>query len=230
MPSLRLNNHDDNIVAHQYDIAGQDNGVLENLLGHVGLVLEAKIYVTLNMNINVEHMAPPINRPKHMRVHVIGWLGLSNGQVNQIRMYVNEIKREYQAQKRRPKPLQQYIVRPHTKPVYNDKGMIIYYRYSCVGLVIESYKYAGIQLITENEEEIPCYTLSMLLSAFPYLAEHLIDQDMRTALGLDGTGPWPVQMPGFIMHSLNRTKDVIIETPYRPVSGDEIFVGIRDEA
>ena len=90
-----------------------------------------------------------------------------------------------------------------------------YRRFSCTGLAVECYLSVDIRLV--NIDHLPPVDVETLIPAYGSIVK---DQRLRERLkiGLDGSGPWPVLLPGYLFHSLARHESEIRTEPYSPQS------------
>lgn len=85
----------------------------------------------------------------------------------------------------------------------------------------QAYEYADIDLL--DVAAMPDIELSTILPAYPDYREELEHPRARAFVGLRGAGPWPVLLPGYIFHAMNRPPHDCRKTPYKPQVGDECF-------
>jgi hypothetical protein len=219
LPSARLDNHP--IQIQPYDVLGQDSESQDHkyFVSHVGLATEAIIIDRIGQTCEVVHMRPPLELKGQMQPQVHGTANLSADEIEQIESFHRERKYQYEAEQKRDSA--QFYIHPAILPVRSPKGRIKYYRYSCAGFVFASYQAAGIELL--GSSNLPDVDLSILVSAYPDQSGRLQNRNKRERLGLEGDGPWPVLLCGYLFHSLNRDTDEIRDFPYEPSPGDEIF-------
>jgi hypothetical protein len=95
-----------------------------------------------------------------------------------------------------------------------------YWRFSCVGFVLECYlQGTGIQLLDWQSTAFPRVTLSELRSI--YTDRNILAQKHCEELGLTGDGPWPIALPGYLFHCLQRDPEIVRRIPYLPLSSSE---------
>src|SRR6185437_15528756 len=111
----------------------------------------------------------------------------------------------------------------HCSPLLAPDGTIICQRFSCGGFVIEAYRFAGIDLLTTDAGSLPPVGVELLRLAYPDQHRTLDNPRLRTSLGLEGDGPWPIVLSGYLLHSLARAEAGIRSGPYHPQPGDEYF-------
>jgi hypothetical protein len=216
MPVMRPNG--EMAFVKLYDVIGKDSESEKYFVRHLGFADEQKDNVKKGVEIRAKHMNPPFKQSS-IQIDVIGSAGLSADMVQNIKIFLDERESEYNAHLKRRDWLKQYIACPHKKDVLGRDGTIIYSRYSCAGFVVEGYEEAKIELI--NIENLPLVTESLLGKVFEELSR--LNSDQRNELGIVGNGPWPVLLPGYVMHSLNRPVEEIQDGPYQPKHGDEKF-------
>jgi hypothetical protein len=169
-------------------------------------------------------MVPPlVRRSDPERVHVCGFLPLTEDERARIDLFLDRVEAEYGAEVRRARPHRQYIITPHTAPFTDHDGTVLFQRYSCGGLVIEAYKFAGINLLMTDGTVLPLVTLNLLRIAYPDYADDLSNTRRRALFGLDGEGPWPIVLAGYLLHSLSRLEGEIRAGPYQAHPGDEYY-------
>ena len=217
MPAQRLSSHP--VAVRKYDVAGQDSETKRYFVRHVGLADEERDDVRANTELSLVHMGPPLERRKSgTPIHAVGTAGLTAGQIRQMGVFVDEHLSEYEAEKIRKE--RQYVIHPHVREPDAD---VPCRRFSCAGFVIEAYRDAGIELLVTEPATLPGVTLDTLANAYADQAPRLRKPAVRSSLGLEGDGPWPAVLAGYVLNALNRTVDEIRSRPYTPASGDEFF-------
>jgi len=210
------------IPLERFDVIGEDSGSARDFVCHLGLSLDTRNGVSYGDTVTVRHMRPPLESPGKMRADSIGTATLTVDEANQIELYLDEVEAEYDAALRRPHKWQQYVIVPHVKPWRAKDGTILWRRYSCVGLVIESYRDADIDLVSDSD--LHPVDLKTLDRAYPGLDLTGRNQSrLREGLGIPGDGSWPVLLAGYVLHALNRTKEEIRRGPYSPSRSDASF-------
>jgi hypothetical protein len=114
-----------------------------------------------------------------------------------------------------------YCIRPHASPLYEDDGRYARTRFSCAGFVLEAYNKARIRLLDVNA--LPMVEMGVLALAYPQTRLIGSGRISADALGLGGSGPWPVLLCGYLFHALKRDVDVIRHQPYAPSTADRYF-------
>jgi len=125
--------------------------------------------------------------------------------------------------------VRQYVI--HRSYMPPSKKLSIW-RYSCVGFVLRSYRVAaGIDLLKFPS---PLRSLEEIKTFYPSQAKRLEKEKTQNRLGVgkgtgtdhDGVECWPIDLAGYLFHSLNREMTKIqgedVE-PYQPQEGDEYF-------
>jgi len=220
MPAQRLTNRP--VRLDRFDAVAEDSQSVVNFVCHVGLALEAHEAICRGEQVAVVHMKPPYQKPGWMAADSVGSAALTVDEANQIELYLDQIESEYDAAARRPDWRQQYVVHPHVKPWCSKDGTPLWLRFSCAGLVIESYREAGIDLV--SEERLPSVYPKALDEAYPELAPvREVSSRRREYLGIPGEGPWPVVLAGYVLHALKRTSEEIRHAPYVPSHDDATF-------
>ena len=221
MPAWRL----DGVAIHvrTYDIASLDSGAVGQFVGHVGLSNESEKEIGGESDlpmVSMVHMMPPLTGNRHLwPISAVGTANLTPDEVLQIKLACQHHSSEYEAKKVRKD--EQYIICPCVKSPDPNRP---YHRFSCAGFVIVAYRWAGIELIATNEQELPKVSLPTLKQAYPFYAEKLDDPVTRVEFGLEATAEeWPVVLAGYVMNALDRDANDIRNEPYQPVAGDEFF-------
>lgn len=204
--------------------------------GATGLMLHALLCIEANVRADVTdktvlrafHMGPPLGR-KSARCNTYGTANLTAAQKAKIKTFIDGRRKEREAEEKRISELggrwdarSQYCIHPAASPPTADYPV---WRFSCVGLVLQAYQRARIELLTEP---YPLKTVDHLKQFYPSVARYLDDPNHRKALGLEGDDGWPVILVGYVLHSLRRTVAEINgpdAEPYRPQAGDELFDG-----
>ena len=219
MPAQRLT--DKPVPVAKFDVLGEDSTSLPQFVCHVGLAIETHQQLCVGDQAAIRHMGP-LENPGSLQAHSVGSASLTVDEANQIQLYLDEIECEYAAAPQRPSLRQQYVVHPHVKPWTAKDGTVLWLRFSCVGLVIESYREADIVLVTE--EGLESVGPDLLDAAYPRLAPiQKLSPSVRTSLGIPGDGPWTVMLPGYVLHAQDRNEEDIRRTPYKPKGGDARF-------
>lgn len=219
MPAGRVNSSSNTINIAQFDVIGKDGR--NQFIEHVGLATNSG---TQQANdVPVIDMGPPLGNGQPMRAHVVGTAGITVDEQQKIRTFINRHESEHQAVQKvnRTNIAQAYCVLPHATPLKEADGRYTRVCFSCAGFVFEAYKYAGIRLLDVNQ--LPAVDLAMIQQAYPAFAQLLNHQELRASLGLQGSGPWPVMLCGYLFHALNRTPQQIRQASYVAQSGDEAF-------
>jgi hypothetical protein len=209
----------------QYDVVGRDSEHQATFVSHLGLALDAQATITVGAELNVAEMRPPLTEAGDTwPIAIVGTVPLTNDERNQIRVFLDERAGEYGSKNRNSNaPVaapRQYTIHPHVRRPTADCS---YHRYSCVGLVIEAYREAGVDLLLTDDQHLPRVTLALLRWAYADLGRRLDDPRTRARYGLAGDGPWPVVLPGYVLHALARDETEIRKAPYPPQAGDELF-------
>ena len=185
--------------------------------------------VTNTTDLETAHMGPPLEPQSH-RAHAAGTAGLSDEQTAMIKTFVDRSLSASKAEQRRARMfgLQQYVIHRSIEP---PSEHFPFWRYSCVGFVLHAYRTARISLL---DQPAPLKTLAQIKALYPNHAQHLDTPATQRRLGVEaGTGratadgeAWPIELPGYVLHSLHRPVDQIngpIATPYSPRIGDEYY-------
>lgn len=228
MPAVQVSNEP--VQIRPYDVSfveGHESGLLIHAMLFVG---SGSDQVTKSTELDHFHMGPPLGAYRST-VYAIGTVELSPDQTRQIRTFVDSRRSEKEAEDERRKLLgllasndhQQYWLMPDAVPPSPDFTM---WRFSCVGFVRQSYRAAGIELLSDPLPELSVKELSRIYPAQD-LVRVLASPTLRARLvGLHGNGPWPVSLVGYLMHSLSRATSEIHGPqgkPYVPVAEDSHF-------
>jgi hypothetical protein len=211
-----------------FDVVGQDSDE-SGFIDHTGL---AEFAGSQNAaKIPVLDMGPPLHGQGgsgHVRANVVGSATLTADEVQKIKTFVNRNANEHlvflqfsMSQLIKAAP-QMYCVHPHASPLYEDDGRYARMRFSCAGFVLEAYRKARIKLMDSND--LPMVDIGVIRSAYPEQIRLVEGRRISSeALGLEGSGPWPVLLCGYLFHALNRDADVIRHEPYAPSIADRYF-------
>ncbi|MFT7639009.1 MAG: hypothetical protein ACI9G1_000736 [Pirellulaceae bacterium] len=190
---------------------------------HVGLSLDAMAFDSgQEFLVCMVEMQPPLNDQASRVVDVVGSVELTAEETQQIKLFVDELRSEYQVANASKK--KQYTIYPH----FRERNAANACRsYSCAGFVVEAYSDTGIDLL--RLDQIPEIDLEILLVAYRDLENLLRNADIRTGFGLEGDGPWPVLLPGYLLHATNRSPKECRESPYTVTIGDQYFPARKTE-
>jgi len=226
VPSFRVT--EPRVSLKEFDVVGRD-GDEPGFVAHTGLAESAGSHGC--EKVPVIDMAPPLHGSgtgNHIRAHAMGTANLTHDELQKIRTFVDRHANEHLAfQHFHGKQLlnavpQMYCIRPHSRPYSEDDGRYCRTLFSCAGFVLEAYRFARIRLL--GLDALPGVDLAVLRVA--YTREiHAMERGIirREDLGLEGSGPWPVLLCGYLFHALSRDTDSIRREPYRPVLDDRYF-------
>ena len=186
---------------------------------HVALAREAGA-VKRSQSVSVWQMKPPLvvgplsqranqNADSLDDLDLVGFIVLSSDEIDGIHTWLADVDTD-----RRPSDrFQHYCACPHFFWKCDEAGMPLYRRFSCAGLVVECYLSVDILLVSFNG--LPHVDVEVLVQVY---GERFTDQRFRERMqiGLDGSGPWPVLLPGYLFHSVKRPDSVIRTAPYSP--------------
>jgi hypothetical protein len=209
----------------QYDVVGRDSEHQATFVRHLGLALAAQATITEGAKLDVTDMRPPLTEAGDTwPISTVGTVPLTSDERNQIRVFLDERAGQYRYKSLnkddRVATPSQYTIHPHVRRPTADCS---YHRYSCVGLVIEAYREAGLDLLLTDDQDLPRVTLDLLRWAYADQGNYLDAPRMRARYGLAGDGPWPVVLPGYVLHAQARDEMEIRNGPYHPQAGDELF-------
>ncbi|MCA9449437.1 MAG: hypothetical protein KC931_20125 [Candidatus Omnitrophica bacterium] len=201
-----------------FDVVGQRSETLPPMIGHVGLAIEAAKGKYPSDPIPCRHMYPPLRRSS-VSLHVWGSVTLNQEDIDSMEMYLEEIRKEYKRAKVLEDSRRQYIALPHVREVSDELGRTLHRKFSCAGLVLETYRYAEIDLVNTDDEAFPRVSKDDLRGCYP------VDQSqVMSGAGLDPSQTeWPVLLPAYLFHSLDRPDEEIRAEPYLPQKGDWFF-------
>lgn len=205
-----------------HNLAGQSNEQL--FVIHAGLV--DRDGEQLIKNVSLVHMAPPLEIAGHMAVDVRGAFSLNDEEKQRLRVFISRHSREHRAYRslrgvslyKRFEDM--YCIVPHSMLI-KERGVELHTRFSCAGFVYEAYESARLNLLDLNA--LPYIDLPILKQSYPRFADQIESPDFRASLGLQGDGPWPVMLCGYLFHALNRSDEEIRSNPYRPEVTDAYF-------
>ncbi|NOY43662.1 MAG: hypothetical protein GXP26_17735 [Planctomycetes bacterium] len=229
MPSYRVSESTTPLKLLIFDVVGRD-GKETGFVDHAGLTESTGTHET--RKIPILHMRPPLHGrrdPEHMKVSVVGSATLTDDEVHKIRTFVDLHDGEHSAflQLSRSGLIratsEMYCVRPHASPLREADGRYARTRFSCAGFVFEAYKRARIELLDPNA--LPMVDMADIKLAYPDY-ERLMENERISSedLGLDGSGPWPVLLCGYLFHALDRDAEAIRNHPYTPIAANRFFL------
>lgn len=115
----------------------------------------------------------------------------------------------------------QYLVHPAWKDVRDPNTNVRRYRrYSCAGFVLDAHRQVELDLLKIDETSLPEVDKVTLATGYPGLEMH---ESLLDRLGIPGSGPWKVVLPGYVVHALDRTSEEVRQGPYYARLGDERF-------
>ncbi|TVP96691.1 MAG: hypothetical protein EA381_16875 [Planctomycetaceae bacterium] len=167
---------------------------------------------------------PPLQRsadPPELPFQIVGTVELTATERLKLELFFDEVLDEYRSLQ--TKSVDQYHIYPHFVDLAppGTGAAEAARKFSCVGLVVEAYRVTGLYLV--DTERLPPIGLDLLCDAYPGASTALRRDAFRAMFGLVGDGPWPVLMPGYVFHSMNRHPDDFRRTPYITSEGDEYF-------
>lgn len=226
MPSYRVAGS--TLSLNIFDVVGQD-GDEPNFVGHTGLAESASTQQVAK--VSVLDMGPPLHGQggsAHLTANVVGSAILNDDEVQKIKTFVDRHANEHQvfvhfnASQLLIAAPQMYCIHPHVSPLHESDGRYARTRFSCAGFVFEAYKKARITFLDSNA--LPMVDLAVVRKAYPRQIRLMEDGRISPeALGLQGTGPWPVLLCGYLFHALNRDVDVIRREQYAPIAANRYF-------
>ena len=206
-----------------YALSGTNPGFVR----HVAL-LKNETGLFYGVETDVWHMGPPLiagpitldisGRGQKVSAHVTGHIDLDRDEIDAIRDWLSEVDKE-----RGPFGHRRYVAHPHCRwHLSPESGSPLYRRFSCAGFVIECYRAANVDLVVTDEGQLPLSGIALLGAV--YSLDDL--QRFGERIGLDGSGPWPVILPGFLFHAFAKhAMGQPRPSPYVPVSTDDAKFG-----
>lgn len=216
MPSRRVNG--DNISLQRFDAVGTI-GKVDDFVVHAGLAQESG--ERSRRELPVIDMQPPLRNHEIGPVEVVGSAELTDDEVRKMENFVDRHNSEHQALRELSDSAvlrhagEMYCVLPHAEDFCEEDGRYTRRRFSCAGFVFEAYAKARIHLF--DASNVPRMGSDVLSRCYPQYWR-LVEKNsiFREALGLEGDGPWPVLVCGYLFHALNRDPDAIRREPFKP--------------
>lgn len=193
-------------------------------VAHVAVLARQQL-VRFNESVEVFHACPPLwvgqsstggddDRCRLIKANALGWpIELDEDVASEISIFMASVR------KRTPDwaPLDStlegiedtYIIHPRMKRVHDRSE--VHLRFSCVGFVLYCYEHGGgiPPLIIDDDRLMPEVSLSELKAIYGRMIDRLESDDkLRGVLGLSGAGPWPVCLPGYLLHALTEPRVV----------------------
>lgn len=212
--------------APPFAVIGMYSPLETGFVQHVALVADkAGADLEYGRDVEVWHMGPPLVAGPQSRAaacheqcrcpsHLVAWADLTSEERDGMRHWLAEVDDEM-----RPHlPHLQYIAHPPLEWVTDEvTGIRRFRRFSCSGFVISCYREgAGLNVLSQALPPVELPTLMQV-----YGSQHLSHVRRRLGIGLLGTGPWQVVLPGYILHAFNRPTPVLRLYPYQPGSAAE---------
>lgn len=216
MPAFVLSQNPQTVS--RYDVIGVHSSTSPHFVKHVALYSADGGQVNHGEDVDVAHMGPPLQRQGMTTVHAVGTVPLTNNEVKQIETWIDEIVDEYV----HPSiaTMEQYYIDPPWKDKRDPTtGVRRYRRYSCAGFVLYAYGQVDIPLLVIDRMTLPEVDEQTLRTAYPDLP----DSRFLARFGIQGPGPWPIILAGYVLHALDRPENQIRHNPYQPKTGDELF-------
>jgi len=152
-----------------------------------------------------------------MPAHVAGSCSLSRDEADQIATWIEDVRTR--------SPGLVYAALPAVGERIDDTtGRVIARTFSCAGFVHAAYEEgAGIVLLVP-ENALPEVERETVITTWaPGVPEHLVNRYLEK-VGLTGTGPWRLLLPGYLFHAL-RQRVSSAGAAYQPTSEDASFSG-----
>jgi len=214
------------VAVCEFDVICEYSDLMTGFVGHTGLATSSATF-PLN-GVHIVDMGPPLRPAADMSADVVCTSSLNVGEIAKIKEFVERHRGEHEAVRiKGPKGLleaipQIYCVHPH-QTEYRDQlsGDLVRMRFSCAGFVFEAYRSA--RLVLFDPATLPKVDLQRVKAAYPGFAKKLDDPDFRQKLGLEGDGPWPIMLCGYLANAMNRDALAIRSAHYLPQAGHEFF-------
>jgi hypothetical protein len=212
-----------------FDIVGQDGGE-RAFVGHVGLASSTGSHTAAR--VAVLDMGPPLHGPDAagtIRADVVGSAALTDDDVQKIRTFIARHANEHRSflqfgmRELIAAAPEMYAICPHAKPFYEEDGRYARMRFSCAGFVLEAYRKARIRLL--DPDALPPVDIAIIRLCYP-MQVRLMEEGVISPgdLGLDGDGPWPVLLCGYLFHALDRDGIAVRREAYVPIVEHRHFV------
>lgn len=151
-----------------------------------------------------------------MRADVVGHLDLTDKEKADVEMWLAREQTRILGDRRRPKL--RYTVLPAARFRTDAvNGQTIYRDFSCAGFVATAYS-EGANITLVDETNLPTTTAARLAEVY---TERYVELARKLDFGLTGDGPWPVLLPGYLFHALNRSDPRA--GPHIPTATDATF-------
>ncbi len=221
MPASRLT--DEPQAIGRFDVIGMERSK-PYLVRHVALSLFNRS-ARLGEKLHVAHMCPPFEQNPNEETcacHSFGTADLTADDEEEIKLFLDELDGEYQAATRRIEADAWcvYVAYPNKLQETEADGTVVFTRYSCATLVMDAYEAIEVVLIVPDENEIPSLTIEQIGEVFPAI---LRDGTKRQQILLGERSDWPVVLPGYILHAMNRPADHVRQEAYVPDFPDAYF-------
>lgn len=209
MPAHRLERK--SVFVSRFDVVGKESSEdsARGFVIHVGLAREGGHLGPYGVT-----MSPPFQSSDEMCLNLVGSVSLTADEEKEIEDFLHMVENECAGVSKR----NQYIVHPHSEERKRADGTILFRRFSCAGLVVEAYRWTEIDLVVTDPASLPEVYADQLHAVYPF-----VEDSRRSTFGLQGDGPWPIVLPGYVLQALNRPVEEIRASPYRPRAGDERF-------
>jgi hypothetical protein len=205
----------------RYDVVGKYSAASPRFVAHVALHNADTCAAQRGASVIVVHMGPPLEEAGVMSAHAVGRVPLTNDEIKEIAVWIEQVADEYRNAAPRPGRRRQYVIHPPWRDRFDPRtGVRIYRRFSCAGFVLDAHRQVQVDLLNMNEEALPPVDKTLLALAYP-------NADLNTSLlqdfGIHGDPPWRIVLAGYVLHAMNRSTEEIRRAPYRAKPGDELF-------
>jgi hypothetical protein len=210
----------------RFSIVGQYVSEASSFVKHIAILKNDGDLRYAERDVLVYHMGPPLvagdfsatdagESSSTCTVHLLGEVDLDEDDLEGIETWLAEVEKE-----ERPHSLEkQYVVNPPMVWEKAENEARLYRRFSCVGFVLECYRFVRINLIDDAiSENLPEIDLDTLAQVYGPIVQ---TERRRDKMGITGNGPWRIALAGYIIHAMDRDSLEIRKTPHKPTSSAE---------
>lgn len=213
----------------QYAVVGTKRKSRGHYVTHVAILRDA-VEVFYDCEVDVYHMRPPLivgdptpGRTSNLgkiKIHVYGCIDMDDFERDQIQNYLAKLASIASLDltplgRGLPKDWVQYQILP-AKQEIEFEGQIVPLC-SCAGFICLIYDKIHIQLCEEEWHPFfPWVDQEVIERIYPVRFHYPEHRFLLKACGLGEDGPWPVLLPGHIIHAFNRSEVEIRTQPFLP--------------
>lgn len=213
----------------RYDVLAQ-RAPASRFIRHLALIEQDHPGAGGGVRVPATHMSPPFRIGEDLDVDAMGSVPLSRDETRAMETWISGMNDEYSRQSFSDDG-EQYTAHPAWEDVRSgaNQGVVRYRRYSCAGFVVDAYREVGIALLPMardrhgthlDESRLPLVSRATVARNYPAATRY---PELLERWGLRGPGPWPVLLPGYVLHALDRAESEIRSGPYTPAEGDAEF-------